>query len=113
MSLTRAQEELPSRAGDGWQEYTCCSPAVFGKPVPLRTLRYVLAAGASGPDIDLIGEEAMLYVAAGSGELRIVEDTAHLEPESMAWLPPGGSLQLRAGDDGLDVLLALAPGTLN
>ena len=68
MSVSRTQEELPTRAGAGWQEFTCCDPALFGEPVPMRTLRYTLAAGASGPDVDLAGEEVMLYVAAGSGE---------------------------------------------
>lgn len=110
MSLSRTQDELPTRTGDGWQEYTCCDPAVFGEPVPLRTLRYTLTSGATGPDIDLTGDEVMLYVAAGSGEFRIRDDAAHLEAESMAWLPPGGTLRLRADADGLDVLLALAPG---
>jgi quercetin dioxygenase-like cupin family protein len=110
MSFSRTQQDLPTRTGDGWQEYICCAPEVFGEPVPLRTVRYTLAAGATGPDIDLSGDEVMLYVAAGSGELTVLNDAAHLEPESMAWLPPGGSLRLCAGDDGLDVLLSLAPG---
>ena len=111
MSLSRTQEELPTRVGAGWRELTCCDPAMFGEPVPMRTLRYTLAAGADGPDIDLAGEEVMLYVAAGSGELKIFDDVAHLEPESMVWLSPGGSMRLQAGTDGLDVLVAFASAT--
>ncbi len=89
-------------------------PEVFGQPVPLRVTRWRLAADAQADDIPIRGTEAMAYVIAGAGTA--VAATADgerfpLARESVLWLAACPGLTLRAGPDGLDVLVAeSAPG---
>lgn len=112
MPVIRHREELSSREGAGWRELVCCDRDTFGAPVPLRALRYLIDAGATGPEVDLDAGEAMLYVAAGSGTLSIHGDDGSPQPlstESVAWLPAGARLRLTAGGEGMDALLALTP----
>jgi redox-sensitive bicupin YhaK (pirin superfamily) len=66
--------------------------------------RIRLEAGARGPTIEHRGADTFLYVVEGSGT---AGDLA-LERETMIWLEPGDRLQLAAGRQGLEVLLAEA-----
>lgn len=106
MAVVRAESELPRRQGNGWQELTCCDQDLFGVAVPMRAVRYVVEADRTCEGIRVDADEAMLYVSNGSGVLRVDGEEHALEPESMAWLPGGGELTVRAGGSGLEVLVA-------
>lgn len=68
--------------------------------------RITLEPAAHGPEIMGKGNERFLYVIRGGGSAGDLP----LEPETMVWLEAGDRLQLHAGDEGLEILLAGAGG---
>ena len=98
----------------GWTSRVWASADVFGQPVPLKVNRWRLDAGARARGIPLGGAEAFAYVIAGSGAAVAspVTDGEQfaLGTESVLWLSASGSLTIEAGDEPLDVLLALTTG---
>ena len=52
----------------------------------------------------------MIYVVGGSGTLALVDDEHSLMPEGMVWLTGGAEMTFRAGEGGLDVLVATVRG---
>lgn len=108
MPLVREAASLPVRHGDGVTETLGADPGVFGVPVPMRMRRVAVEPGVTAT-LEVAGEEVMAYVLTGSGSVAAGGEQHALAPESMAWVDPG-SIQLTAGDDGLVVLVAEAPG---
>lgn len=109
MPVVRSANELPTTRGEGYTETLCADAGLFGAPVPMRARRFVVEAGAAAP-VDVGGDEAMIYVVAGSGVLEAGTDRHELGPESLVWLEPPATGVLRAGEGGLEVLAAEAPG---
>jgi mannose-6-phosphate isomerase-like protein (cupin superfamily) len=98
----------------GWTSRVWASADVFGQPVPLTVKRLRVAPGARTLDTPLGGTEAFAYVIAGSGTAVVspVTDGEQfaLGTESVLWLSASGSLTIEAGDEPLDVLVALTTG---
>src|ERR1035438_3734048 len=94
----------------GWTCRVWASADVFGQPVPLRVTRWRLDAGAQADGIPLGGTEAMAYVIAGAGTAVAASPVEsrrfRLARESVLWLAACPRLMLRAGSEGLDVLVA-------
>src|ERR1035438_6450469 len=98
----------------GWTCRVWASADVFGQPVPLRVTRWRLDAGAQADGIPLGGTEAMAYVIAGAGTAVAASPVEsrrfRLARESVLWLAACPRLMLRAGSEGLDVLVAESAG---
>jgi quercetin dioxygenase-like cupin family protein len=109
VAVSRRTDEFATRSGPGWQESVWAGKDVFGTSVPMRGRRYLIEAGAIGPNVTLEAEEAMVYVAAGRGVARVGAESFPLEPESVVWISPGAELVLCAGGEALDALVAEAP----
>lgn len=109
MPVVRHPDELPVVHGDGYTETACADAQIFGEPVPMRARRFLLEPGSTAPT-EIAGDEAMVYVARGSGVLEVGAERHDLAPESMVWIEPPATVTMRAGNDGMDVLVSEAPG---
>lgn len=109
MPVVRSAEELPVTRGNGCTETACASAEIFGAPVPMRARRFLVDPGAAA-SVDVAGDETTVYVVAGTGVLESGSERHDVGPESMVWLEPPASTVLRAGDGGVEVLVAEAPG---
>ncbi|MGH9088142.1 MAG: cupin domain-containing protein [Acidimicrobiales bacterium] len=109
MPVVRRPEDLTVVQGDGYTVTACAGPDVFDAEVPMRARRLVVEAGASAP-VEIAGDEAMIYVVAGSGVFESGSERHEVGPESMVWLEPPAASTLRAGDEGVELLVSEAPG---
>jgi hypothetical protein len=110
MAVVRQRDQMPTRTGAGWTEVCCAGPSLFGAPVPMSARELRIDPGITMPAIEITGDEAMGYVAAGSGIAEAGGERFNLEHESVLWLAGGGQLILTAGGGGLTVLLADSSG---
>jgi quercetin dioxygenase-like cupin family protein len=106
MPVIREASQLNHRSGPGWDCQAWASADAFGAPVPMRADRYRLAPGARSELIPLGGQEAVGYVIAGTGIAHASGEAFPLARESMLWLAACSGLELEAGPDGLDLLVA-------
>ncbi len=106
MPVVRHRSEMTTRQGAGWTETVCAGPAAFGAPVGMQARLFTLAPAAGMPAVPIAAEEAMVYVAAGSGTAQVGEERYPLERESMLWLSPATEILLTACPDGLECVLA-------
>jgi len=97
-------EAMRTEAGTGWSRTTLVEP---GGGLPMRAERWRLEPGSAG-STGSIGAETMCYVIAGSGTARVGETTYALEPETVIWMTAGDHVWLRAGAEGLEVLVGAA-----
>ncbi len=110
MALVSRPAMMPVRHGPGFSERVFADSALFGTPIPMVGRCIALEAHAERL-VDGLGDgEAMLYVAAGSGTAVAGRQARELETETAVWLDPDETLLLKAGDRGLEVLVAQAPG---
>jgi quercetin dioxygenase-like cupin family protein len=110
MSVVRTVDDLSARRGAGWTEWAWAGPEAFGMPVPMTARRMVIDAAAAASEIRLGTQEAMVYVAAGSGLAEAGGEAFTLGHETVLWLASCDALTLRAGRDGLDALIAESTG---
>lgn len=110
MPVVRQRSEMTTRQGTGWTETVCAGPAAFGAPVEMQARLFTLAPAAAVPPVTVAAQEAMVYVAAGSGTAQVGEERYPLERESMLWLSPATEIVLTAGPDGLECMLAQSAG---
>ncbi len=106
MPVIRHPNELAYHAEEGWVRRAWAGTAAFGTDVPMTADRHGLAPGTPSPPIPLGGQEAMVYVIAGSGTARAGGEDFPLAAETMLWLAGCSGLTLTAAADGLDVLIA-------
>ncbi len=71
---------------------------------------FTLGPAAAMPPVTIAAQEAMVYVAAGSGTAQVGAEQYPLERESMLWLSPATEIALTAGRDGLECMLAQSAG---
>ena len=110
MAVILKAEEIPVRqVGEGWKETTIADSQTVGTPAMVAR-RWSLAPGACGPEVEHGETEEILYVIEGSGAALVGDQRHALGKESMLWLSPGDRFQLEAGEQGLEVLQAYAPG---
>lgn len=116
MAIVSRPAMMPVRHGPGFSERVFADSSVFGTPIPMVGRCIELEAHAEllvdglGAGAGAGAGEAMLYVAAGSGSAVVGTQARGLETETALWLDPGQTLLLKAGDRGLEVLVAQAPG---
>jgi quercetin dioxygenase-like cupin family protein len=106
MPVVRSRSEMTTRHGAGWTETVCAGPSAFGAPVKMQGRLFTLGPGAAMPPVPVAAQEAMVYVAAGSGTAQVGAERYPLERESMLWLSPATEIALTAGPDGLECMLA-------
>jgi quercetin dioxygenase-like cupin family protein len=106
MPVARHRSEMPARHGAGWTETVCADSATFGAPVAMQARLFTLAPAAATPPVLIAAQEAMIYVAAGSGTAQVGARRYPLERESMLWLGPAAEVVLTAGPQGLECVLA-------
>jgi mannose-6-phosphate isomerase-like protein (cupin superfamily) len=106
MPVIRHPGQLPTTHGPGWHQQDWAGAGVFGEPVPMTARRLRIRNGASGPDIPLVAQEAVIYVIGGSGTGTVDGESYPLARESVLWLAGSDSVQLAAGPEGLDALVA-------
>jgi quercetin dioxygenase-like cupin family protein len=106
MPVVRQRSEMTTQQGTGWTETVCAGPAAFGAPVEMQARLFTLEPGAATPTVAIAAQEAMVYVAAGSGTAQVGAEQYPLERESMLWLSPATEIVFTAGPDGLECMLA-------
>jgi quercetin dioxygenase-like cupin family protein len=106
LPVIRQAGQLEHRNGPGWGSQAWASAEAFGSAVPLRVDRHRLEPGADSPQIPVSGPEAFAYVITGTGTARVAGEVFSLAPESVLWLAACSGLEIQAGPDGLDVLVA-------
>ena len=106
MPVVRQRSEMTIRQGAGWTETACAGPAAFGAPVAMQARLFTLEPAAATPPVPVEAQEAMVYVATGSGTAQAGGERYPLERESMLWLSPATEIVLTGGPDGLECILA-------
>jgi quercetin dioxygenase-like cupin family protein len=107
--IVPAEQTRVTREGLGWQEITLADAAVFGQPAMVAR-RLILEPGASGPPARHVDADQLLYVIRGHGRAVVDGRDFSLNEESVLWLEPGDRYHFVAGDEGLEILQAYAPG---
>jgi redox-sensitive bicupin YhaK (pirin superfamily) len=110
MPVVRHRSEMTTRQEAGWTETVCAGPAAFGAPVEMQARLFTLDPAAAMPPVLIAAQEAMVYVAEGSGTAQVGAERYPLERESMLWLSPATEIVLTAGPDGLECMLAQSAG---
>lgn len=93
--------------GTGWSRSVLADRELIGTSA-MTLERLTLDRNAEGPEVVGTTKERFLYVIRGSGEAASPRYVIPLEAETVVWLEPGDRLRLRAGDRGLQVLIAEA-----
>lgn len=94
---------------DGWQVVTLADAAIIGYPAMVAKW-WTFQAGVSSPLLSRGNADELLYVINGSGQAIVQDETFPLDVESVLWLEDRDSYQLIAGEGGLEILQAYAPG---
>jgi quercetin dioxygenase-like cupin family protein len=110
MPVLRTADTLPARRAPGWAEWDWAGPDTFDAPVPMTARRMVLDPGVGRPEIPLGSQEAMLYVASGSGTAQAAGEVFALSHETVLWLAGSDAVTLQADAAGLDALIAESTG---
>lgn len=110
MPLVISSEDMPRMRGDGWTQKTIVAAEALGAPA-LTARRLTIEPHGSGPERRAGQDrEEMFYVIQGQGKAVINGEDHALGPESLLWLEKGDSVTFLAGEDGLEILHAYAPG---
>jgi quercetin dioxygenase-like cupin family protein len=104
----------PQRSGEGtggagWIETILADPDSIGARA-MAARRLQLDPGASTPQGEHRDGERFLYVIGGTGTAIVGDERLPLAPESVLWLESGDRYRVEAGPDGIELLLAEAPG---
>jgi mannose-6-phosphate isomerase-like protein (cupin superfamily) len=95
--------------GDGWAVRRIAGRQLFGGAA-MAAFHWSLEAHVSGPQFAHGEYDEMFYVITGGGTAVIGGHRLPLEAESLIWLEPGDSGYFEAGEQGLQILQAYAPG---
>jgi quercetin dioxygenase-like cupin family protein len=104
-----AEERVVVRDADGVSERVIADTELFGA-VRMSARVLELAPGVRAPGLTAEAGETMAYVIRGGGSAHVDGDELPLVHESMLWIEPGEVCELAAGDEGLELLVAHAPG---
>lgn len=110
MAVVRQRDQMPTRSGPGWTEVSSAGSSLFGARVPMSAREFSIEPQVTVSGIEITGEEAMGYVAAGSGIANAGGEQFRLERESMLWLAGARHLVVTAGPEGLTLMLAESAG---
>lgn len=104
-----ASERVVVRDAGGVGEHVIAADELFDR-VRLSARVLTLAPGVRAPGLTAEAGETMAYVVRGSGSAYVDGAELPLVHESMLWLTPGETCELAAGAEGLELLVAHAPG---
>jgi quercetin dioxygenase-like cupin family protein len=107
-TVLKPEEVEVVEEGDGWQQLGLAGSELFGFPAMVAR-RWIMKAGASGPELLLGDQDQLLYVIAGGGQAIVDGGTFDLAEESVLWLEPGERYRFIAGPAGLEILQGYAP----
>ncbi len=100
---------MHERRGEGWEETVLADAASIGAPaMTARRLRLGPGAAARAA-VHEEGAEQFLYVVSGAGVAAAGDERWMLERETVVWAEPGDEIDLEAGPEGIEVLIARAP----
>jgi len=102
-------EDVKITEGDGWIQLTVADREMIGAPA-MTARRWVLEAGAQGPELVQGETEQLLYIIRGSGIAIVNGEEMPVSDEFVLWVEPGERYQFVAGEDGLEILQGYAPG---
>lgn len=108
-TITKPEDLDVTRAETGWVEITLADAKTFNHAAMVAR-RWSFEPHARSPEFKHGGNEQFLYVIAGSGSAQVNGEEFQLSDEAVLWLEPGDEYHLEAGGDGLEILLAYAPG---
>ena len=95
--------------GDGWTQLTVADSEMMGASA-MTARRWVLEAGARGPELEQGETEQLLYIIRGSGIAIVNGEEMSVSDETVLWVEPGERYQFVAGGDGMEILQGYAPG---
>ena len=109
MPIIVNQEDVKITRGDGWTQIIVADAEIMGAPA-MVTCRWVIEAGAQGPQLEQGDTDQLLYVIRGSGKAVVNGQEMPLNDESVLWVEPGERYQFFAGAEELEILQGYAPG---
>ena len=95
--------------GSGWTQITVANTQIMGAPA-MVACRWIIEAGAHGPQLEQGDKDQLLYVIRGSGKAVVDGQDMPLNNESVLWVEPGEKYQFFAGEESLEILQGYAPG---
>lgn len=108
-SILNPEDVQVLEEGKGWQLLGLADSELFGAPAMIAR-RWVLSAGAKGPEKTMGDHDQLLYVIRGGGSAIVDGQAYSLADESVLWLEPGERYHFVAGSEGLEILQGYAPG---
>lgn len=100
--------DLPVTEIHGMNIATLANQTMLGTNA-LQLERILLQPGVKSLSYDPSDVERFMYVVRGTGQARVGEKAFPLSAESVLWLEREDTLTIKAGADGLEVLLCQAP----
>ncbi|HEU0292871.1 MAG TPA: hypothetical protein VFR47_09050 [Anaerolineales bacterium] len=101
-------KDLPVTEKNGAKIATLANSALLGTDA-LQVESIILSAGAQSGSFEASNAERFAYVIHGNGQAHVGEQELLLDTESVLWLEKSDSFYLKAGAEGLEVLLCHAP----
>lgn len=102
-------EAMQTQQGEGWSEIILADVEAIGAPAMVAR-RWVLAPGATGPELVQADVDQLLYIIRGTGVAMVNGQEFRLGEESLLWVEPGERYHFIGGDEGLEILQGYAPG---
>ena len=87
---------------------TLANQAILGTDA-LQVERITLDTGAKTSSFPAVDAERFIYVIRGEGQTHVGQQTFSMEAESMLWIEEDDTFYIKAGMNGLEVLLCRAP----
>lgn len=91
-------------AGHGWQEVILANAETFGTAAMIAK-RWDIEPNAEMPSQGQMETDTMLYVISGSGGAAVGPNRFELEVEDVLWLELREEVVLKAGENGLSILV--------
>lgn len=110
--IINSDEMTIDTSNDGYTVTTVADASLIGYPAMVARW-WTFQAGITGPTLSRGAADEFLYVIKGAGQAVVGNETFPLDEESVLWLEAGDTYQVTAGDTGLEILQAYAPGDEN
>lgn len=108
-NIFQAEELTVTTDMDGWTITHLADTGTFNYGA-MVSQRWSFRPGARSAVIDHDGKERFLYVISGSGTAHVNGEPMEMDDEAVLWLELGDRYFFEAGPNGLELLMAFAPG---
>lgn len=108
-TINKPEELQITNREQGWIETTLADSQTFEHPAMIAR-RWSFEPDARSPAYEHGETELFLYVISGNGTAYVNGESFRLDDEAVLWLEANDKYYLRAGADGLEILLGCAPG---